>query len=135
MTMRRSLCILALTASCSVASAEEDLVASGKQVFVRCQQCHTVGPPTKIVKSWPHLNNLFGRRPGGLPDFKKYSNALIAFGQDNVWDERTLTTFLRDPQGVVKGTKMSFMGLKTDDEIRAVLAYLATFDSDGMAPQ
>ena len=50
-----------------------------------------------------------------------------------MWDEATLTTFLHDPQGVVKGTKMAFFGLQKDEEIKAVLAYLATFDPDGMA--
>ena len=33
---------------------------------------------------------------------------------------------------MVKGTKMAFFGLKKDEEIKAVLAYLATFDPDGM---
>jgi cytochrome c len=86
------------------------------------------------VKGGPHLNDLFGRRPGNLPD-KKYSEELVAFGQDKVWDEATLTTFLHDPQGVVEGTKMAFLGLRKDEEIKAVLAYLATFDPDGMAPE
>ena len=104
-------------------------------MFVKCKNCHLVGAPTKFVKSAPPLNGLFGRKPGGLPDFKKYSAALVAFGQDKVWDEATLTIFLRDPQGVVKGTKMAFFGLKKDEEIKAVLAYLATFDPDGPAPQ
>jgi cytochrome c2 len=36
---------------------------------------------------------------------------------------------------MVKGTKMDFSGLKDDEEIKAVLAYLATFDSDGMVPK
>jgi cytochrome c len=52
-----------------------------------------------------------------------------------VWDEATLTIFLRDPQGVVKGTKMAFFGLQKDEEIKAVIAYLATFDKGGMAPK
>jgi cytochrome c len=60
---------------------------------------------------------------------------MVEFGQDKVWDEATLTTFLHDPRGVVVGTKMAFPGLKKDEEIKAVLAYLATFDSDGMAPK
>ena len=99
-----------------------------KHATPACKQCHTVGPPTKFKKSWPHLNDLFGRKPGGLPDFKKYSEQLVAFGQDKVWDEATLTTFLLDPQRV---SKMAFIGLKKDEEIRAVLAYLATFGPDG----
>jgi cytochrome c len=122
-------------ASGGPAAAQGDLVAAGEKVFVKCQQCHTIGAPTKFKKAGPHLNDLFGRKPGGLPDYKKYSAELVAFGEDKVWDEATLTTFLHDPQGVVRNTKMAFLGLKTDEEIRAVLAYLATFDSDATAPQ
>ena len=132
MTIRSHLFILALIAN-TPAAAQDDLVAAGEKVFVKCKTCHLVGPPTKIRKSWPHLNDLFGRKPGTLPDIK-YCKALVAFGQDKVWDEATLTIFLRDPQGVVKGTKMGFLGLQKDEEIKAVLAYLATFDKDGMAP-
>jgi cytochrome c len=134
MTSRRHLFILALIANTASATAQDDLVAAGEKVFVKCKTCYLVGPPTKTVRSTSHLNDLFGRRPGSLPDFK-YSKALVAFGQDKVWDEATLTIFLRDPQGVVKGTKMAFLGLQKDEEIKAVIAYLATFDKDGMAPK
>jgi cytochrome c2 len=135
MTTRMVLFILAVIASSGTSAAQEDLVAAGEKVFAKCKTCHLVGAPTKFVKSAPHLNSLFGRTPGGLPDFKKYSAALVAFGQGKVWDEATLTTFLRDPQGVVKGTKMAFFGLKKDEEIKAVLAYIATFDPDGAVPE
>ena len=123
-----------LFASGGPAAAQDDLVAAGEKVFDKCRTCHVVGPPTKFVKSSPHLNDLFGRKPGSLPD-QKYSEELIAFGQDKVWDEATLTTFLHDPQGVVEGTTMAFLGLQKDEEIKAVLAYLSTLDPDGMAPE
>lgn len=132
MAKRRFLFILAVIAGSGSASAQDDLVAAGEEVFVRCYACHAIGPPTKFKKPGPHMNDLFGRRPGGLRDYKKYSEALVAWGQDKVWDEATLTTFLRDPQVVVKGIKMPFFGLTKDGEIEAVLAYLATFDPDGM---
>ena len=131
-------CALALVAASTLfasggpAVAQDDLVAAGEKVFDKCRTCHAVGAPTKFVKGGPHLNDLFGRKPGSLPD-KKYSEELVAFGQDKVWDEATLTTFLHDPQGVVEGTKMAFLGLREAEEITAVLAYLATFDPDGMA--
>ncbi len=131
MTIRRLLFIFALIASTGSVAAQDDLVAAGEKVFVKHELCHRVGPPTKFVKSTPHLNGLLGRRPGSLPNIK-YSEALVAFGHDKVWDEATLTTFLHDPQGVVKGTKMAFFGLTKDEEIKALLAYLATFDRDGM---
>jgi cytochrome c len=44
-----------------------------------------------------------------------------------VWDEPTLTTYLRDPKAFIKGTKMAFVGLKTDEEIVNVIAYLKQF--------
>jgi cytochrome c len=134
MSIRRHIFIFALIANTASAAAQDDLVAAGEKVFVKCKTCHLVGPPTKIRKAWPHLNDLFGRKPGSLPDVK-YSAALVAFGQDKVWDEATLTVFLHDPQGVVKGTKMPFFGLQKDEDIKAVIAYLATFDKDGMAPK
>jgi cytochrome c len=124
-----------LLASGGPAAAQDDLVAAGEKVFVKCERCHAVGPPTKFKKPGPSLNDLFGRKPGSLPDYKRYSEGLVAFGQDKIWDEATLMTFLHDPQGVVTGTKMSFLGLESDDEIKAVLAYLATFDPDGAAPK
>lgn len=134
MTVGRHFFILALFAIGGPAVAQDDLVAAGEKVFAKCHTCHLVGPPTKRVKSPPHLNDLFGRRPGSLRN-TKYSKAMVEFGQDKVWNEATLTTFLRDPQGIVKGTNMGFLGLQKDDDIKAVLAYLATSDKDGMAPK
>ena len=125
---RRHLFIVALIANSASASAQDNLVAAGERVFAKCQPCHLIGPPTNRRKSTPHLNDLFGRKPGSLPNIK-YTMAMIAYGRDKVWDEATLTTFLRDPQGVVKGTKMGFLGLSNDEDIKAVLAYLATFDT------
>jgi cytochrome c2 len=134
MTIRRYLLLLALIANTAPAAAQDDLVAAGEKVFAKCRTCHLVGPPTKTRRSTPHLNDLFGRRPGSLANVK-YTDAFVAFGYGKVWDETTLTAFLRDPQGVVKGTNMAFLGLSKDEEIKAVLVYLATFDGDGMAPK
>ena len=133
MVMSRLLAAFALLASAGAANAQEDLVAAGEKAFRKCQACHAVGEGA-ANKVGPQLNALFGRKPGSLPDYK-YSEAMIAFGQDKVWDEATLTPYLQNPRGVVKGTKMAFPGLKKDEEIQAVLAYLATFDPEGMATQ
>jgi cytochrome c2 len=112
-------------------------VARGKVVFSSCEDCHAVGVVTdaiKLTKAGPHLNDLFGRKPGDLPD-AIYSLAMTRFGKEHIWDEATLTAFLRDPRKVVDGSNMKFAGLKKDEDIKAVLAYLATFDKDGMDPK
>lgn len=47
-----------------------------------------------------------------------------------VWDERTLTRYLRAPREVVPGT-MAFASLQDDQELAAVIAYLKRFDEEG----
>jgi cytochrome c len=44
-----------------------------------------------------------------------------------VWNERTLSTFLHDPDKLVPGTKMRFWGIGDERQITALLAYLRTF--------
>jgi cytochrome c len=44
--------------------------------------------------------------------------------QGLVWDEATLAGFLAKPKKYLKGTKMSFAGLKKESDIANVIAYL-----------
>lgn len=97
--------------------------ATGERVFKQCASCHQVGVNAR-ASFGPQLNGLFGRRAGSTPDFA-YSEAMKASGI--VWDERTLAAFLRDPGKLVPGTKMRFWGLGDDNEIKALQAYLRTF--------
>src|SRR5688572_13287420 len=107
MAIRRYLIPLTLVASTASAAAQDKdkLVLIGEAVFFSCYQCHGLGDTAKFEKHGPHLDELFGRKPGSLPNYE-YSEAMIEFGQDKVWDEATLTSFLHDPQAVVAGTKM-----------------------------
>jgi cytochrome c len=40
------------------------------------------------------------------------------------WDEASLDSYLKDPKALVPGTKMVFAGLKKEDDIQDLLAYL-----------
>ena len=44
-----------------------------------------------------------------------------------VWDAASLAEFLTKPKTYLKGTKMSFNGLKKEDERTAVIEYLKSF--------
>ena len=134
--MRRCLIVFALFVGAGSAAAQDNLVATGEAKFqyYGCKRCHNATDTATAVKKGPHLHNLFGRKPGSLPDFE-YSEAMVTFGRDKVWNETTLATFLHDPIGTVPDNKMEFHGIDKDEEVRALIAYLATFDPDGMAPQ
>jgi cytochrome c len=113
----------------SIASVAAQDAAAGEKVFARCKACHTVGEGAKN-RVGPHLNDLFGRAAGSIEDYK-YSSAMTKAGADGVvWDDKTLGEFLAKPKDFVKGTKMAFAGLKKEDEIVNLTAYLKTFSVD-----
>ena len=95
-------------------------IKAGEKVFKKCKACHYAD--REKHKTGPHLVNLIGRTAGSLEDYKKYSKAMKASGI--VWDEETLTEYLRAPKKYIKGTKMAFVGLKKDTDIENVIAYL-----------
>ncbi len=110
------------------ATAHAGDAEKGEKVFKKCTACHAVGEGAKN-KVGPELNEIFGRTAGSLEDYK-YSKAMIeAGGGGLVWDEATLTTYLTKPKDMVKGTKMAFAGLKKQEDLDNVIAYLATFSS------
>lgn len=120
--------LMVLTAG--VASAQEGDAEAGEKVFRKCMACHAVGEGAEN-KVGPQLNNLIGRTAGSLEDFN-YSDAMVAKGEEGlVWDAETIAAFMEKPRDYVEGTKMSFAGLRKEEERTNVVAYLATF-SKGM---
>ena len=91
----------------------------GKTVFRKCKACHYVDKEKN--KTGPHLVNIVGRAAGAVDGFK-YSKAMAGSGL--VWDEETLAAFLVKPKKYLKGTKMMFAGLRKENDIANVIAYL-----------
>lgn len=109
------------------AALDPELVKAGENVFKKCRACHQVGDSAKN-RVGPVLNGIVGA-PAGAVDGFKYSTALSAMADDGlVWDDASLRAFLANPKGFMKGTKMSFAGLKKDADLDAISAYLASFD-------
>jgi cytochrome c len=105
--------------------AEEGDATAGAAVFKKCAICHIVDSDKNKVG--PSLNGLFGRKAGTHPDFA-YSSAMKAAGDGGlIWDETTLRDYLHNPRTKVKGTKMAFPGLKDDQEITNLTAYLKQY--------
>ncbi|MER9234651.1 cytochrome c family protein [Mesorhizobium sp. M0622] len=99
--------------------------AAGEKVFTKCKVCHIADQDKN--KIGPSLNGVIGRTAGTHPGFS-YSQAMVAAGKSGVkWDEATLATYLHDPKAMVKGTKMAFVGLKKDEDVANVIAYLKQF--------
>ncbi len=129
--MRLAVVVAAVLALGTIPASAQD-AARGEQVFKKCVACHAVGENAK-TKVGPVLNDVFGRTAGTLADYK-YSKAMIGVGEGGlVWTHETLFEYLHKPNEMVKGTKMAFAGIKSDEEINDLLAYLQTFSPDYVA--
>ena len=115
----------ALIVSMGAAAAQD--AAAGEKVFAKCKVCHQIGEGAKNLVG-PVLNGVVGRKAGTYPDYH-YSDANKNSGI--TWDEATLKEYLKDPKAKVPGTKMVFPGLKSDDDLANVIAYLKQFGPDG----
>ena len=121
---RRYQATAALLVSLAIAGCGPDVLddpqaARGQELFARCSACHAADRP--LTKVGPHLVGVFGRTAGALDGFP-YSEALMDSGL--VWDDATLTAFLRNPRELVPGNRMAFVGMREDADIAAVIAYL-----------
>lgn len=110
----------------AAAALDMALVEDGKKVFRKCKSCHQVGDGAKN-RSGPILNGVVGH-PAGAVDGFRYSNVMADAGAGGlVWTEEELAAFLAKPKAYMKGTKMSFAGLRKDEDIAAVIEYLKSF--------
>ncbi|MGM0740786.1 MAG: c-type cytochrome [Pseudomonadota bacterium] len=108
------------------AALDMALVEKGEGVFRQCKACHQVGEGA-TNRVGPQLNGIVGHPMGAIDGFR-YSKTLEGMGEEGmVWSEENLAAFLEDPRGYVKGTKMSFNGLRKDEDIDAVIEYLKSF--------
>lgn len=114
--------MLALAAPALGASSVE----KGARVFGACVACHSLEPGLHL--SGPSLAGLWNRKAGSLPDFERYSNALKNSKQ--VWNEKSLDTWLRNPQAMIPGNFMSFAGLKDGNVRSDLIAYLKVASED-----
>lgn len=123
-----------ITATClmlapAFASAEGDPEA-GEKVFRKCKACHAVGEGAEN-KVGPMLNGIVGRQAATVEGFG-YSPTLIELSEEGlVWTPEELDAFLTKPRDYAKGIKMTFAGLRKEDDRINIIAYLATFEDPG----
>ena len=116
---------IAFTGSTAAASAQD--VAAGEQSFKKCIACHSIGEGAKN-KVGPELNGLDGRKAGTAEGYN-YSEANKNSGI--AWNEATFKEYIKDPRGKIPGTKMVFAGIKNEQEVNDLWAYLKQFGANG----
>jgi cytochrome c len=94
----------------------------GAGLVKQCQICHNT-EEGKGPKIGPDLYGVVNRPVASVPGFN-YSAALKAKGGN--WTFAELDKWIEDPRAYVKGTSMSFAGLKSESKRADLIAYLNT---------
>ena len=77
--------------------------------------------PTTQNRVGPHLVGLFGRKAGKGRRFQ----VLGCHERVGVtWSEETISEYIADPRGYIKGNRMAFVGLKDEEDVANLVAYL-----------
>jgi len=119
--------LVALGCLFAASQAEAQDAAAGEKVFVQCRACHQIGETAKNGVG-PELNGLIGRHSGSVAGYS-YSPANKNSGL--TWDEATFRDYIKDPRAKVPGTKMVFAGVKDEQRVNDLVAYLKQFDATG----
>jgi len=127
----RSLVLGAMMAVCGAGVAQAQDAAAGERVFAQCRACHQLGETAKNAVG-PVLNGVIGRQAGTVEGYN-YSPANKNSGL--TWDEATFRDYIKNPRAKVPGTKMVYAGLKDEQRITDLIAYLKQFDASGQKAQ
>ena len=92
----------------------------GQKIFKKCAACHSISEGGKN-KIGPALWGVLGRSAGSVTDYK-YSKAMAAYGKN--WSFEEMNGFLIKPKDWIRGTKMSFSGLRSAKDRAAVILYM-----------
>jgi len=124
--LRTSIMAFLFAAAMPVAALAQD-VEKGANLFKKCLPCHSIGPGAEN-KVGPEQNGLDGRKAGTALNYN-YSDANKNSGI--VWNEQTFKEYIKDPRAKIPGTKMIFAGIKNDQEIDDLWAYIKQYDASG----
>ncbi|MDH5490291.1 MAG: c-type cytochrome, partial [Rhodospirillaceae bacterium] len=111
-------------------ATEKTMVASssgnaemGADTFRRkCMGCHPISEDGQN-RTGPNLFGVVGRAKASIDGYR-YSSALEKLG--GTWTESELNTFIAGPRVMVPDTKMTFSGVKKEDQRDDIVAYLKT---------
>ena len=119
----RKLSVVAIAATIALAGTSGGWAAGdaakGKRVFNKCKACHSLKAGKR--KIGPSLFGVMGRKAGTSKKFK-YSKALKNSGL--TWTDENLDKYITKPRKFIKGTKMTFRGLKKKADRDNLIAFL-----------
>ncbi|WP_027285649.1 c-type cytochrome [Rubritepida flocculans] len=96
---------------------------AGQRVYNQCRACHTINAGGRNGVG-PNLHGFWGRRAGQVQGFRYSANMQQLAEQGLTWDEATLRRYLTNPKDVVPNGSMAFNGIRNEQQLNDLLAFL-----------
>lgn len=96
---------------------------AGQRVFNQCRACHTINQGGRNGVG-PNLYGVWGRAAGSVEGFRYSAPMRTKAGEGLVWNADNLRAYLTDPKAVVPAGSMSFAGIRNEQQLNDLLAYL-----------
>ncbi len=98
---------------------------AGQRVFrTQCTACHTINQGGRNGVG-PNLFGVVGRKAASLENFRYSAPMREKAAGGLTWDEATLRAYIANPKAVVPGGAMSYAGLRNEQQLNDLIAYLA----------
>ena len=121
MKFRHAMLAMALLMAPSLSFAQD--AEAGQRVFNQCRACHTVDQGGRNGVG-PNLYGVFDRRAGAVEGFR-YSAPMRAKAEEGLtWNEANLRAYIANPKAVVPAGSMAFAGLRNEQQLNDLIAYL-----------
>lgn len=115
--------LLALSAAPALAEDSGGNAEAGQRVFNQCRACHTINQGGRSMVG-PNLFGVVGRRAGDVEGFRYSAPMRERHERHFTWTEDNLRAYIRNPKEVVPAGAMSYPGLRNEQQLIDLLAYL-----------
>jgi cytochrome c len=120
--MLRFALLAALMIAPALPAAAQD-AAAGQRVFNQCRACHSIEQGGRNGVG-PNIHGVVGRKAGSIEGFRYSASMREKAAGGLAWDEDTLRAYLANPKAVVPAGSMSYPGLRNEQQLNDLIAYL-----------
>jgi cytochrome c len=124
MPMRRlTLAAAAALALAPLGAAQAQDAAAGQRVFNQCRACHVIENNGRNGVG-PNLHGVAGRKAAAIENFRYSANMRQLAEGGLTWTDENLRRYLANPKDVVPQGSMSFPGIRNEQQLNDLIAYL-----------